>query len=316
MTTATNSKKRSFEEVDQSPPTSTKVLRLDLPLPTPVSQPSPQPRILPFRASPTSKHTLSFAQCSRSRPTTLISANGTLTPESSEDEGQPRCYFLPKPADLNLQTPPRTKSSTKSNFDAFSNIRDTTDNDTDMADSPAPSSYAWSSPASTPSSPPAKSFYAQAATPPSPSSSRMALATPPPPRSSRFRLQPPPRRDQIIGGRIPTPTYGHFRLTNHSDDEISPKTRQKGSSFLRRGPCPPSPISEDEFESPCAIAGGMFDALNIGSPSVTKKRRHIMTPVMERLERTSAGRAGIDGTSAIFGHRAMGSTGELGELVG
>ena len=48
----------------------------------------------------------------------------------------------------------------------------------------------------------------------------------------------------------------------------------------------------------------MFDALNIGSPSVTKKRRHIMTPVMERLERTSAGRAGI------------GSIGELGEPEG
>ena len=60
----------------------------------------------------------------------------------------------------------------------------------------------------------------------------------------------------------------------------------------------------------------MFDALNIGSPSVTKKRRHIMTPVMERLERTSAGRAGIDGKGAILGHRVMGSIGEVGEPDG
>jgi len=278
------SKKRSIEEVDDEPQCSShsaKSLRLDLPHQTPIAQPSPQPRILPFRASPTSKHTLSFAHCARYRPATLISASGALTPDESSDdeESKPRGYLRPTPAELNLQTPPRSKSSTKPNFDAFSTMRETSDVDVDMADSPAPPSLSWASSPCSPHSYHSKITYSQAATPPSPSSSHMTLSTLPLlPRTSRFQLQPPPRRDQIIGGRIPTPTYGHFSLV--SDDEISPRTRQKGSSFLRRAACPErpiTPISEDEFEA----ASGILGKLNIESPTIAKNK-HLESPARTR----------------------------------
>lgn len=293
MAASTNTRKRPFEDFDDepNPRLNTKVLKLDLPQPASFSQPSPQPRILPFRASPTSKHSLSFSQCTRTRPSAIISASGALTPESSEDEGKPRGFFLPTPPELDLQTPPRTKSSSKPNFDAFCTIRDVVDIDTDMADSPAPSSFAMSSPVSPHSKPP----------------SQMILAMPPSPKPSRFKLQPPPRPDQIIGGRIPTPTYGHFRL-NDSDVEISPKTRQKGS-FIRRDACPPSPISEDEFESPSFIAGGLLGKLNIGTPGISR-RRHMESSLRSRLRRINEGEAGIR-TSWQAGYRTMGRIGEV-----
>lgn len=268
-------KKRSIDQVDdehQCSSHSAKSLRLDVPHPTPIAQPSRQPRILPFRASPTSKHTLSFAHCPRYRPAILISASGALTPDESsdEEESKPRGFFQPTPAELNLLTPPQTTPSTKPNFDAFSTMRDTSDIDTDMADSPAAPSLSWASSPCSPHSYHPKHVYFQAATLQSPSSSHTPSSSQPLlARTSRFKLQPPPRRDQIIGGRIPTPTYGHFSLI--SDDEISPKTRQKGSSFLRRaaGPERPiTPISEDEFES----ASGILGKLRIESPTIARKK--------------------------------------------
>lgn len=295
MASVQHSRKRSRSEVDdevESPRYESKALKLDFYQTVRDDPPLFSSRDLPFRASPTSIHTLSFAQCTRPRPTTLFSATGALTPESSEDEGKPRRFHLPAPAQLILQTPPRTKSSTKSSFEAFSTIREVTDVDTEMGDSPAPTNAIWSSPPPSPQLSVIKAQCVSAATPPSPSSSRMVLSTPPPPKPLRFKLQPAPRRDQIIGGRIPTPTYGYFRLD--SDEEISPKTRQKSGSFLRRGPCPPSPISEDEFESPSAIAGGMFGKLNIGSPS-SSRNRYTGSPLRARLGRVSeaGGEAGM-----------------------
>lgn len=272
--------KRTFDDYDDEPvsaATSAKSIKLDLPQQTPIPQPSIQPRILPFRASPTSQHTLSFASCSRTRPVTLISASGALTPESSDDESQPR-FFLPKPADLNLQTPPQSKSSKRSSFQSY---RDVTDMDVDMAESPAASPFAWKSPvySSTPRRKHAREG-AEASTPPSPTSC-VEPVTPSRPRPLRFALQPAPRRDQIIGGRIPTPTYGHFQLD--PEEEISPMTRQRGS-FIRRGACPPSPISEDECESSAAIANGLLDKLNIGSPTAVKKR-NFESPLGAKLGR-------------------------------
>lgn len=276
-------KKRSIDEVDDQPQCSShgaKSLRLDLPHQTPIIQQLPQPHILPFRASPTNKHTLSFAHSARYRRATLISASGALTPDESSDdeERKPRGFFLPTPAGLNLQTPPGTKSSTKPYSDAFSTIREASDTDTDMADSPAPPSLSWASSPCSPHSYRSKHAYSQAAILQSPSSSRMTLSTPPLVRSSRFKLQPPPRRDQIIGGRIPTPTYGHFSLV--SDDEVSPGTRQKGSSFLRRAACPErpiTPISEDEFEA----ASGILGKLKIESPT-TARNTHLESPARIR----------------------------------
>jgi len=277
-------KKRSIDEVDDEPQCSShgaKFLRLDLPHQTPITHPLLQPRILPFRASPTSKHTLSFAHCVRDRPATLISASGALTPdESSDDEGgKPRGFFLLKPAELNLHTPPQTKSSTRPNFDAFSTMRETSDIDIDMVDSPAPPSLSWASSPCSPHSHHPKHAYFQASTSPSLSFSHTTSFTQPLlARNSQFKLQPPPRRDQIIGGRIPTPTYGHFSLV--SDDEISPRTRQKGSSFLRRAACPErpiTPISEDEFESTSGILG----KLSIESPTIARNQ-HLESPARAR----------------------------------
>lgn len=294
MASVQHSRKRSRSEVDDEPDGpryENKALKLDFSHAARDEQPLFSSRDLPFRASPTSIHTLSFAQCARPRPTTLFSGPGALTPESSEDEGKPRRFHLPTPAELNLQTPPRTKSSTKSSFGAFSTIREATDVDTDMADSPAPTNATWSSPPLSPELCVIKAQYVSAVTPPSPSS-RMILSTPPPPTPSHFKLQPAPRRDQILGGRIPTPTCGHFRLD--LDEEISPRTHQKGSTFLRRGPCPPSPISEDEFESPSAIAGGLFGKLNISSSSASRNR-YTASPLKARLGRVSeaGGEAGV-----------------------
>ena len=297
------SRKRSFDEVDDescSLSSTPKILKLDLSQSTSTHQPTPQPRILPFRASPTSKHTLSFSQCTRARPATLISASGALTPGSSEDEGTSCGFFLPTPPQLDLQTPPRTQSSTKSRFDAFSRMRETTDTDIDMVDSPAPASFPWTSPAATPLSPPFQPCDIQMATPPSPSSSRIMLATPPPPRPIPFKLQPLPRPDQIHGGRIPTPTYGHFQLPK-SDENRSPMTRQKGS-FLRRGACPPSPISEDEFSSPSTFTRGLLGKLNIGSPS------WLRTGNSENHIRSGFGNINESGNR---GYRAMGIISEV-----
>jgi len=258
-------KKRSIDEVDDEPQCSShgaKSLRLDLPRRTPIAQPLTQPRILPFRASPTSKHSLSFAHCARYRSATLISASGALTPDESSDDEESK-----------------PQSSTKPNFDAFSTMRETSDIDTDMADSPAPPSLSWASSPCSPHPYHSKQTYVQAAAPPSPFSSRLRLSTRSPlMQCSRFELQPPPRRDQIIGGRIPTPTYGHFSLV--SDEEISPNTRQKGSAFLRReaGPERPiTPISEDEFEA----ASGILGRLNIESPSIARYE-HLESPARAR----------------------------------
>lgn len=268
-------KKRSIDQVDDKPQCSShsaKSLRLDLPHQTPIAQPSRQPRMLPFRASPTSKHSLSFAHCPRYRPAILISASGALTPDESsdEEESKPRGFFRPTPAQLNLLTPPQTKSPTKPNFGAFSTMRDTSDIDTDMADSPAAPSLSWASSPCSPHSYHPKHIYVQAVTSQSPSSSHTLSSTQPPlTRTSRFKLQPPPRRDQIIGGRIPTPTYGHFSLV--SNNSISPMTRQTGWSFPRRAACPErpiTPISEDEFES----ASGILGKLRIESPTVARKK--------------------------------------------
>lgn len=277
-------RKRCIDAVDDEPQCSShsaKSLRLDLPHQTLIAQPSPQPRILPFRASPTSKHSLSFAHCARYRPATLISQSGALTPDESSDdeESKPRGFFLSTPAELNLHTPSQTKSSTKPNFDAFSTVRETSDIDTDMVDSPALPSLSWASSPCSPHSFHPKHAHSQASTQPSPSSSHTTSSThPPPPRPSRFNLQPPPRRDQIIGGRIPTPTYGHFSLV--SNDGISPGTRQKGSSLFRRAACPErpiTPISEDEFES----ASGILGKLKIESPTLAQTK-HVESPVRAR----------------------------------
>ncbi|KAG6995816.1 hypothetical protein G7Y79_00041g077680 [Physcia stellaris] len=231
-----------------------------------------KPRPLPFRASPTSQHSLAFSQTKKPRPTSLVTPLGFQTTPAPQNHEKRHSYPF--------QTPPRSKSPSKPGFsDAFSTFRDPVDSDTDMADSPmsspmtvSASTTEWSSPATSPEdceAPKAKqrnSFFKQiTSTPTSPKSSRTYLMTPPPPRPSRFAFQPPPK--PVNGQRLPTPTYGHFPLSNRgelSTPDVSPKTHSNNkSAILRRGLptlLPPSPISETEFESP--TAAGMGDLLS------------------------------------------------------
>ena len=228
-----------------------------------------QLRPLPFRTSPTSQHGKGFSQPHKPRPTSLFSPLAFPTAASHKEVKRQSCP---------LQTPPRTKSSDKSSFsDAFSIFRETVDSDTDMPDSPmdvsAPST-SWTTPQTSPEdyeAPLIAPFATGAAmTPPSPISSRST--TPNKPKPSRFELRSPTL--PVIGQRLPTPTYGHFPALSSRkvlDDgaDLSPRTCSN-SVKLRRGLpslVPPSPIRENEFESPtAAYMGDLFTRMQMSSP--------------------------------------------------
>lgn len=228
-----------------------------------------QPRPLPFRTSPTSQHGKGFSQSQKPRPTSLFSPLAFQTPASHKQMKRQSCP---------LQTPPRTKSSDKSSFsDAFSSFRETLDSDTDMADSPidvyAPST-SWTTPQTSPEdyeAPRLASFADSAAiTLPSPTSSRST--TPNKPKPSRFELRSPTL--PVTGQRLPTPTYGHFpplssRKVFDDGADLSPRTCSN-SVKLRRGLpslVPPSPIRENEFESPtAAYMGDLLSRMQVNSP--------------------------------------------------
>ena len=273
-----------------------------------------QPRPLPFRTSPTSQHSLAFSQTKKPRPTSLVAPLGFPTPTSSDGEEKRHSYPF--------QTPPRSKSSTKSGSnDAFSTFRDTADSDTDMPDSPMDMSSpttTWSSPATSPEdyeAPKIKQFARTASiTPPSPKSSRSYLMTPPPPRPSRFVLQPLPK--PVNGQRLPTPTYGHFPpLSSHPalyTPDVSPKTHPNKTALLRRGPptlLPPSPISENEFESPTASnMGDLLSRLQMSNSSGGKNSNEGDSPSRAKLGRRMAidqgQMSGGGKTTLAMGYRA------------
>ena len=232
-----------------------------------------QPRPLPFRTSPTLQHSQGFSQFKRPRPTSLINL-GLPTPE--EDGKVKRRSFPLQP----LQSPPQSKSSESSNFsNAFLEFRYNNDSDTEMADSPSDASVlsaSWTTPQTSPEdyeAPKSISFAnAKSTTPASPRSSRTTFATPSRPQSSRFALLPQPQL--AAGQRLPTPTYGYFpplssRKGVDNGEEVSPRTCSKSVS-LRRGLAsilPPSPISENEFESPTTTSmGDLLSQLKMGNP--------------------------------------------------
>lgn len=72
-----------------------------------------------------------------------------------------------------------------------------------------------------------------------------------------------------IGGRIPTPIYGHFASIDtamETDIAESSQSQQEidHNLFMRRRRLP-SPISEDEaLDSPTTVAGGMLHRLDMG----------------------------------------------------
>ncbi|CAF9933646.1 MAG: hypothetical protein HETSPECPRED_008726 [Heterodermia speciosa] len=273
-----------------------------------------QPRPLPFRTSPTSQHNLAFSQTKKPRPTSLVAPLGFPSPTSSDCEGKRHSYPF--------QTPPRSKSSTKSgSTDAFSTFRDTAGSDTDMPDSPMDVSSpttTWSSPATSPEdydAPKVKEFASTTSiTPPSPKSSRSYLMTPPPPRPSRFVLQPLPK--PVVGQRLPTPTYGHFPpLSYHpalNTPDVSPKTHSNKTATLRRGLptlLPPSPISENEFESPTTTSmGDLLSRLQMSNSSGGNNTSEGDSPSRAKLGRRMAidqgQMSGGGKTTLVMGYRA------------
>ena len=251
-----------------------------------------QPRPLPFRTSPTSQYSTAFSQTRKPRPTSLFTPLDFPAAAHSENEEKRHSYPF--------QTPPRTKSSTQSGFsDAFSTFRDNVDSDTDMPDSPMPSSATttvWSTPATSPEdyeAPTSNSLCRPSTTPRSPRSSNLHSMTPPPPRAPSFTLQPPPK--PVIGQRLPTPTYGHFQPLAHrglNTPDVSPRTQSNKTAVLRRGLptlLPPSPISENEFESPTAAGmDDMLSRLKMSSPDGGKNRPEGDSPSIVKFGRRMA----------------------------
>lgn len=200
--------------------------------------------MLPFRVSPTSRHTKLFSQRPRS-----ISIPQTITPDSSD-------------SDISPISPPTKRASTfPSHFSletSASSHQDTTaDADSDMADS---------GPCSNDHSPHGTN------------TSRSLTAGPQPYPSGTTRAV-----HTTSGGRVPTPIYSHFPITDDvamsvdSADDLdlddldmittSSQAGQQDSDhdlmLLRRHRLP-SPISEDEtMISPTSGAGGMLGRLNV-----------------------------------------------------
>ncbi|KAL9625674.1 MAG: hypothetical protein Q9204_007774 [Flavoplaca sp. TL-2023a] len=198
-----------------------------------------KPRALPFRTSPTTKHTTTFLQFARS-PRTLPQPLLTpaLTPvETSEDEAELKNPF---------RSPVRERSE-QLTLNSTIRIEEPRDVDMDMdmdcsepADSPRP----WQSVESSQPSPctiaPQTLFYNP--------------------------------KEVNNGGRIPTPIYGHFNhVDNYMDTDILNNelpTQQEVAHdlFLRRRRLP-TPISEDEaMDSPDGM-GGMLGRLEMGPKS-------------------------------------------------
>ena len=207
-----------------------------------------KPRSLPFRSSPTSKHTLLFSQSTRSTPTPIPA---TLTPaESSEDDD----YF---------SSTRRTSQHKSLAYQATQTMQvdydPDLDSDLDMADSQPPESPVWTKGDSSPTVSP---------------TTCPTLRAP--------RLLPNERT------RIPTPIYGYFPLLEPSAMAISAPfsrnatitttfatqsnnpTSQNQPFFLNRRSLP-SPISEDEaMDSPTTMTGSMLHRLNMNHHAFPK----------------------------------------------
>ncbi|KAL8989062.1 MAG: hypothetical protein Q9169_008444 [Polycauliona sp. 2 TL-2023] len=199
-----------------------------------------KPRALPFRTSPTTKHTTtftqfaSFSQAPRRLPQPLLTP--ALTPvETSEDEGELKNPF---------RSPLRERSE-QLTLNSTIRIEEPRDMDMDMdmdCSEPAESPQPWQSVESCQPSPctiaPQTLFYN------------------------------PKEINQ--GGRIPTPIYGYFSQADKSMDTDIPDTDDVPTQqevahdlFLRRRRLP-TPISEDEAMDAPDGMGGMLGRLEMG----------------------------------------------------
>ncbi|KAK2801672.1 hypothetical protein FQN51_005216 [Onygenales sp. PD_10] len=189
-----------------------------------------KPRPLPFRTSPTSKHTTLFSQ---THQFLSVDTPPTITPvESSDDEDHGMC--------TDIAMSPRSQSGRKDDL-SFLQIRVQpcldTDSDLEMTDQPRSSN------------------------PISPWSAGLA-----PGRVGSTAPSPIPHRLitqslNISGGRMATPIYGHFTANMNVDSMLHDSTAENdppvtssnntlpltdGEDWWRRRKLP-SPISEDEI---------------------------------------------------------------------
>ncbi|MCJ1477162.1 hypothetical protein MMC13_005833 [Lambiella insularis] len=214
-----------------------------------------KPRTLPFRTSPTTKHTSLFSQ-SRQLPRAPV-----LTPaESSEDDSDSayssRGHKLPS----HLLTASLTPAD---NFDL------------EMEDSQALGSPLWS----------------PRRLPGSPANSPTCRITP----SLASRAVSQVQQLSISSTRIPTPIYGYFQVspqdatmstpTSTTSSEPIPKLttlhEDQHDIFMRRRRLP-SPISEDEdMESPTTMTGCMLRKLDMSATTAPHYLTDVdmMTPV-------------------------------------
>ncbi|KAL9045005.1 MAG: hypothetical protein Q9214_001900, partial [Letrouitia sp. 1 TL-2023] len=152
-----------------------------------------------------------------------------LTPvETSEDEDEPK---------NGLRTPPREKSA-QLTLNSVIVIDESMDSDVDMDLSPPPRHLAGESiPASPRTMVPCK-------------------------KTSRKS------QDAQLGGRIPTPIYGHFNGpadTSMETVDDAPSQQEIEYDLLLRRRRLPSPISEDEAMQSPSEMGGMLDQLDMGT---------------------------------------------------
>ncbi|KAL8801979.1 MAG: hypothetical protein Q9182_004108 [Xanthomendoza sp. 2 TL-2023] len=191
-----------------------------------------RPRALPFRTSPTSKHTKSFSQSPRNPPQPLLTP--ALTPvETSEDEGELKNPF---------RSPLRERSE-QLTLQSTIRIQEPRDYDMDMdCSEPAQSPRPWPSVESTQPSPCTIS-----------------------PQTLFYNPQ-----EVNHGGRIATPIYGHFTQTEKSmamdttDHTLPTQQEVAHDLFLRRRRLP-TPISEDEAMDAPDGMGGMLGRLEMDS---------------------------------------------------
>ncbi|MCJ1285626.1 hypothetical protein MMC26_004967 [Xylographa opegraphella] len=243
-----------------------------------------KPRTLPFRTSPTTKHTSLFSQC-RQLPRAPV-----LTPaESSEDESDDGAMSNRGP-----KLPSHLLAASLMHME---------DSDLDMEDSQPLGSPLWSS--KLPSSPMNSPLYRDSTSLPVKAVARVQQLL-------------------VSNTRIPTPIYGHFQLSPQDvsmDTPTSPAHPEPASKlgtlretqhdlFVRRRRLP-SPISEDEnMESPTAVTGGMLRKLDMTAhhEPVYPPDIDMMTPVTPSTtnlgysEWRDKRRGAFDGRSA--GHRA------------
>ena len=219
---------------------------------------------LPFRTSPTTKHTRLFSQSKKSRPKPIFTQ--TITPQDSEEEESPQFAGLPESSAYAQQQEHYAPASVV--------VTESEDMDMDMDDVQM-----------VPSPPSADRQDTSMLSPtamPSPKSSPQTLLSP---YVDSMMLQ-----ENANTGRIPTPIYGHFSSTTASSsaEEISPSSLQSDKEieydqYLRSRRLP-SPISEDEameFPPPQSQSKSSESELLRPFPHTTtiRERYGLRTPV-------------------------------------